>query len=260
MTRFPRSERYHPDWLVASASGGANSLWLTEWLCEALPLERGMNVLDLGCGRAASSIFLHREFGVRVWAVDLWVDPGENLQRIRDAGCDDAVFPLRADTHSLPFAPRFFDAIVCIDSIPYFGTDDFWLLSIARLLQPRGAIAFAGTSLMQELDGPPPEDLREWWTPDLASLHSAAWWRAHWERSTLVDVETADAMPDGWQRWLEWHRLICPDNEVEIRAVEADAGRYLGYARAVARLREGVTPPEPIGSFPPSYTRAPLLR
>src|SRR5512147_2110733 len=86
--RFPRSAKYHPDWVVASASGGANALWLAEWLAEALDLQPGMRVLDLGCGRAASSIFLHREFGVQVWAADLWFSPAENLERIRDAGAD----------------------------------------------------------------------------------------------------------------------------------------------------------------------------
>ena len=34
--RFPRSNRYHPDWIIARASGGANALWLTEWLSEGL--------------------------------------------------------------------------------------------------------------------------------------------------------------------------------------------------------------------------------
>src|SRR5438034_6134465 len=70
--RFPRSSRYHREWISASVSGGANALWLTEWLASALDLRPGMRVLDLGCGRAASSIFLHREFGVQVWATDLW--------------------------------------------------------------------------------------------------------------------------------------------------------------------------------------------
>jgi hypothetical protein len=30
--RFPRASKYHPDWVLAGASGGANPLWLTEWL------------------------------------------------------------------------------------------------------------------------------------------------------------------------------------------------------------------------------------
>src|SRR5689334_16771477 len=86
--RFVRSNRYNPDWVVASASGGAHSLWLTEWLTEEMDLRPGMRVLDLGCGRAASSIFLHREFGVEVWATDLWFNASENEQRIRDARVD----------------------------------------------------------------------------------------------------------------------------------------------------------------------------
>ena len=69
--RFPRSNQYDPDWIRAGVSGGAHPLWLTEWLSGALDLRPGMRVLDLGCGRALSSIFLHREFGVQVWATDL---------------------------------------------------------------------------------------------------------------------------------------------------------------------------------------------
>src|SRR3954469_11761589 len=91
--RFPRASRYDPDWVLASASGGANALWLTEWLTEAIELRAGMRVLDLGCGRAMSSVFLHREFGAQVWAVDLWHSASENLQRIRDAGVDHSVSP-----------------------------------------------------------------------------------------------------------------------------------------------------------------------
>ena len=68
--RFPRASTYHPDWIRESTGGGANSLWLTEWLAGALGLQPGMRVLDLGCGRGASSIFLHKEFGVHVY-----VDP-----------------------------------------------------------------------------------------------------------------------------------------------------------------------------------------
>jgi hypothetical protein len=87
--QFPRSSNYHPEWIMAGISGGANSLWLTEWLTEALDLRPGMRVLDLGCGRAASSIFLRREFGVQVWATDLWFSVSENIQRIRDAGAQN---------------------------------------------------------------------------------------------------------------------------------------------------------------------------
>ncbi|MDQ3419365.1 MAG: hypothetical protein M3451_10555 [Chloroflexota bacterium] len=36
--RFPRASAYDPEWIIAGASGGANTLWLTEWLADALEL------------------------------------------------------------------------------------------------------------------------------------------------------------------------------------------------------------------------------
>src|SRR5215467_13378272 len=169
-TSFPRSSQYSPEWILASVSGGANSLWLTEWLTSTLDLQPGMRVLDLGCGRAASSIFLRREFGVQVWAADLWFSASENLQRIRDAGVEDGVFPLHVDARSLPFAAEFFDAIVCIDSFPYYGTDDLYLSYLARLVKPGGVIGIVGAGLVEEIEGPLPEHLQawqDWWTQGL---------------------------------------------------------------------------------------------
>src|SRR6201988_3787896 len=127
LSEFPLSSNYNPEWIISGVSGGANPLWLTEWLCEALDLRPGMRVLDLGCGRAMSSIFLRREFGVQVWATDLWFSASENLPRIRDAGVEDGFFPIHADARSLPFAAGFFDAVVSVDSFPYYGTDDLYL-------------------------------------------------------------------------------------------------------------------------------------
>jgi ubiquinone/menaquinone biosynthesis C-methylase UbiE len=187
-TNFPRSSQYSPEWILASVSGGANSLWLTEWLTNAMDLQPSMRVLDLGCGRGASSIFLRREFGVQVWATDLWCDASENGARIRDAGVEDGVFPIHADARSLPFATEFFDAIVSIDSYVYYGTDDLYLNYLARFVKPDGLIGIAGAGLVREIEGPLPEHLREWWTQDCWFFHSDSWWRRHWERTGIVDI------------------------------------------------------------------------
>lgn len=257
---FPRASRYHPDWMAATASGGANALWLTEWLASALQLRPGMRVLDLGCGLAASSIFLHREYGVQVWATDLWFDAAQNLQRVRDAGVEGGVTPVHADARTLPFELDFFDAIVSIDAFVYFGTDDLYLSYLARFVKPRGQLAIAGAALIHEIDDAIPEHLRAWWTPDVWCLHSAAWWRRHWQRTGIVDVEVADSMPDGWLRWLEWHRVVAPDNAIEIAALEADRGRHLGYVRVVGRRNGDVALGDHTVSVHTEYTRQPLLR
>jgi cyclopropane fatty-acyl-phospholipid synthase-like methyltransferase len=258
--RFPRASAYDPEWILGGMSGAANSLWLTEWLCEAMKLEPGMRVLDLGCGRGASSIFLRRELGVEVWATDLWFGASERLQRIRDAGVDDRVFPIHADARALPFANEFFDAVVSIDSFPYYGTDDLYLGYLARFVKPNGLIGIAGAGLAAEVDGAIPDHLRTWWEPAMCCLHSSSWWRRHWERTNLVQVETADDLRDGWQLWLDWQRASCPDNKVEIEALEADRGRFLGYVRVVGRRRAEAKLDEPIAVIPVEYTKQRLLR
>jgi SAM-dependent methyltransferase len=258
--RFPRASAYHPEWVLAGVSGAANPLWMTEWLAEALDLRPGMRVLDLGCGRAMSSVFLNREFGVQVWATDLWFDASENLRRIRDAGVEDGVFPIHADARSLPFAAEFFDAIVSIDSFIYYGTDDLYLNYLARFVKPGGPVGIAGAGLIHEIDGPLPAHLREWWTGDLWCLHSAAWWRRHWDRTGILDIVVADDLPDGWRLWMDWLELIAPENVTEIQALKADSGRHLGYVRIVGRRRAEAQLSEPVFSVPTQYTQKPLRR
>lgn len=261
-SQFPRSNAYHPDWILGNASGGANSIWLAEWLASVLDLKPGMNILDLGCGRASSSIFLAREYSVKVWATDLWFSPSENLQRIRDAGVEQNVFPIHSDARSLPFAADFFDAIISIDAFPYFGTDDHYLNNLARFAKPDGVIAMAAAGFVEEIDRDVPSHLAPWLIaePLLRSMHSSSWWRWHWEKTGIVDVQVADSMSNGCSLWFEWLRNIAPDNQMELQALEADGGRYLTYNRVVARRRPNVKLEEPMVSIPSHYTRNPLLR
>ncbi|MBL8892630.1 MAG: methyltransferase domain-containing protein [Planctomycetaceae bacterium] len=261
-TQFPRSNAYNPEWVLASGSGGANSLWLTEWLTSIMDLKPGMRVLDLGCGRAMSSIFFAREFGVTTWATDLWFSPQENSRRIHDAGLESLVFPIRADARNLPFATEFFDAIISIDAFAYFGTDDHYLSYLARYLKPDGVLGISCAGFVDEFDDETPPHLAELLEaePAMWSMHSPRWWRRHWEKTGIVGIERADLMPEGWKYWLEWHKQIAPDNQLEITTLEADQGRCMGYYRVVARRRNQVQLPDPIITIPENYLSKPLLR
>ena len=258
--RFPRASRYHPDWVLAAVSGGANPLWLTEWLAEGLDLQPGMRVLDLGCGRALSSIFLHREFDVQVWAADLWFSASENLQRIRDAGAGGGVFPIHADARSLPFASEFFDAIVSIDSFLYYGTDQFYLNYVARFVKPGGPIAIAGAGLTRDVEGNIPAHLEPWWTGEGCYLKSADWWRQHWQGTGIVKIERADTLDGGWQFWLDWLQHVAPENAAEISTLQADRGQNLGYVRAIGRRKPDAPLFDAAPSIPAAYSPKPLLR
>lgn len=261
--RFPRSSRYHPDWVIANAMG-SNSLWLTEWLCSAMNLKPGLRVLDLGCGRAVSSIFLAREFEVQVWATDLWISASENSQRIADAELGDRVFPIHSDARALPFAAGFFDAIISIDSFSYYGTDNLYLNYLANFVKPGGLIGIAGAGLVNEFETIP-DHMQEIWSEDFWALHSADWWQRHWGRTGIVDVQTADLMQDGWKVWLEWQQTAHPDNELEIETISADKGNNLGYVRTVGRRRDDVALvdycwPDTMRSFPPDYSKVAVER
>jgi SAM-dependent methyltransferase len=243
----PRSNGYDVRWLIDNQMG-PHPLWLLESLAPAMGLDSlppGARVLDLGCGRALTSIFLAREYGLQVTAADLWIKPDQNAGRIAAAGVADRVLPVHAEAHDLPFGEGSFDAIVSIDAYQYFGTDDLYLPTLTRLLKPGGRIGVAVPSLREELDGTePPAHLAPWWEPAFWCFHSPAWWRRHWTRSGAVEVEAADWLPDAWRDWLLWSEVCAEESDSEFmadmarssaRMLRADEGRTLGFARVVGR-------------------------
>jgi cyclopropane fatty-acyl-phospholipid synthase-like methyltransferase len=246
---FPRASAYDQEWVVRHQMG-PHPLWLVESLTEALPIARGARVLDLGCGTALTSIFLARELGARVWAADLWIDPTSNWERIRAADVADLVTPIRVEAHDLPFATGFFYAVVSVDAYHYFGTDDLYLSwTLARVVAPGGRIGIVVPCLRREPDAVPPS-LAEPWHPDFWNFHSPGWWRRHWERSGVVDVERADLVPAGGELWRVWAEVLHalgagvaadapapPDDGDDLALLDADVEGLLGFARVVGRRR-----------------------
>ena len=245
---FPRSAKYDPEW-IAENQMGPSALWLTEWLCREMRFGPGMRVLDMGCGKALSSVFLAREFGVQVWANDLWIPASDNWKRIQEAALSDRVFPIHAEARSLPYAEGFFDAIVCVDSYNFYGTDDFYLIYFSKFVKPGGQIGIVVPALMREFNGPVPEhftrkqsDGKIFWAEECWSVHTLAYWQNLWGRSGLIEVEVADTLPNGGRLWLQWERAITEAGMSqfphELPVLEADEGRYLGFVRMVARRKE----------------------
>jgi cyclopropane fatty-acyl-phospholipid synthase-like methyltransferase len=238
--RFPLTAKYDPLWVVENLMG-PNVLWLCEFLAGAMSLRPAMRVLDLGCGKAVSSIFLAKEFGVEVTAADLWIKPEENAARVAAAGVADRVTPVFAEAHALPFAEESFDAIVSLDAYHYFGTDDLYIGTIAKFLKPGGQIGIVVPGVTHEITGPP-EHLKPWWEWDFVSFHSPAWWRQHWAKTGRVTVETADWLEGGHELWLEWCRYTAPlmgeRGEYAKREgdmLEADIEKLFGFVRMVGR-------------------------
>jgi len=247
---FPRSNKYDPMW-VLNNSMGPHPLWLTEFTAQPLDLEPGMRVLDLGCGKGMTSVFLAKEFGVQVYAVDFdewgeWTSADERWKNAKEHGVEDLVIPIKADARSLPFAHGFFDAIVCVDAYIYFGHDEAYLQNILKFLRPGGQISIIVPGYAKEVVGDVPNYIKEFLGDELWTWQSLSWWKALWEKDkdVLASIDVADMLPDGCALWLRYHRAEIefgppspfPD-ETHLFEHDLENGEYIGFIRMVALLQ-----------------------
>jgi len=225
MKHYPKAETYDPAFVEAYWMG-PNPLWLLEELCERLTLEPGMKVLDLGCGKALTSIFLAREFGVTVFATDLWIEATENLARIRQMGVEDLVYPIHAEAHALPYADEFFDVAIAIDSYHYFGADErFFPETFSKLVKPGGQLGIVVPGFNKEFAKGYPDTLEQFWNDEMWTFQSTAWWRRLWEKTGIAEITACYEMDDPkgvWLPWAQWEQahLDFPVSDVDF--LEAD--------------------------------------
>ena len=244
--RFLRANKYDPMWIFGNELG-PNALWLTEFLVEPIDLKPGMRVLDLGCGKGMTSVFLAREFGVQVYAVDLWENADGKWELAKQSGVEHLIVPIHGDARELPFAKGFFDVVLCVDSYIYFGANDAFLGNITEFLRPGGKIGMVVPGFMGEItDGRPvPEYLKQFLSDELWTWKTLSWWKQLWEKSGLVSVDVADTMEDGCTLWLSWKKALQsagknrhPEEfESDVEMFEKDGGEYIGFIRLVGTKR-----------------------
>ena len=238
--RFPLSSSWDPVWQLENMIG-TNPLWLTEELLHHLPLTPEQRVLDLGCGKGMSSMFLAKECRVNVWAADLWESPDDIWKHARDLGLDNFVCPIRAEAHTLPFAHEFFDAVVCVDAWHLFGLGDGFIGRIANYVTSGGYIAMIVPGLHHEFEDGLPPHVIPFWQQEFWSLHSADWWTSLWEKDSAFSIVHSEFVSDGWKLWLQWEEIARDTGyayvEDDIYLLQADAGQNLGFVIVVAQVR-----------------------
>lgn len=238
---FPRSAKYDARWLV-DLDMGPHPLWLLEDLANDLDLRPGMRVLDLGSGLGATSVFLAKEYGVRVVAADLWVDPSEASAVFAKEGVDDRVLSMRVDAHTLPFGRPAFDAIISIDAWEYFGTGDAYPPYLATFLKPGGQLGVATPALTTEVRelGAIPEHIDSVVGAETAAWHTADWLRSQWEFSRAFETVTARTQPEGCAHWLLWERAVLELQGKTTSPVqgmlETDGGAFITFALVTGRV------------------------
>jgi cyclopropane fatty-acyl-phospholipid synthase-like methyltransferase len=237
---FPLTAKYSERWIRENALG-ENALCQAECLARHLPFSNGMRVLELGCGKATSSIFIAREFAAQVWATDIGTSVTENFQRVIALESESSVFPIRVDAHSLPFAKYFFDAVIAIDSYLYFGTDERYMSYVAQFIKSGGFIGIVDIALRRDIRSieEAPDYLRPEYEKYWSSIHTVEWWKQHWQKTGLVDVSYAQFLPESDQI-LQNYCVECPpdhDEDPIMRGVQSDAEQLIGLFCMVARKR-----------------------
>ncbi len=231
---------------------GPGGLYLVSLLAKELNLRPGSLVLDLGCGSAESSLYLADNYSVKVIAADLWTDPTDNARRIESRGHRADVLPLRLDASKpLPFAEGYFDAILCINNLNFYGTDIAVINRIARHLRRGGVFCSGGECLSEEFTAEQianPPDVYNFakavWEDDFLTSHSPGWWANHITRSKELHLVSCKEVEDGRRFYEEQALLTEPEGyfglsaqqarELEIRQIEY--GRQYGPYMTIYQL------------------------
>jgi SAM-dependent methyltransferase len=190
---------------------GGGALYLAANMVRTMDLKGGDIVLDLGCGKGTTAIFLARHFGVRVVAVDLWVSATFLNAKFSGRGYRDRILPLNLDVaRPLPFAEEYFDAIFCMNSLSFYGGSVAFLRHLLKHLKVGGELCIGMETLSEEFAAeayadpppvynynlPPPDEDVNVWESDFSKMHSPPWWERLFKSSGLVQVNHCSELQD----------------------------------------------------------------
>jgi SAM-dependent methyltransferase len=202
--RHPMLGQLSRDVIYDDGAGMApGGLILAQSLAEELSLEPGARVLDLGCGRGQSSLYLATRYQAQVTSLDLWISAEERKLRAIEAGVGEGVTTLQGDVRrGLPIAAGSLDAIFCMQAFHCFGTQPWVLTYLTSLLKPGGKIGIAQGCFRDEPDGLPSlfADTGGW-NVEYHKYHSTDWWRRHLSSNDQLDAVTAREVLDGDILW-----------------------------------------------------------
>lgn len=215
---------------------GPNAWRIAEELTANLPLKKGMRVLDLGCGRGLTSVFLAQKFDVQVFAVDLWISATENHNRFEHEGVSDLIVPLQLDALQLPFADGFFDAVVSIDSYHYFGNNDTYFTKVLKpVLKKDAIVALAFPGMKYEVHDNIPEEMKPLWDVQALEMwHSIDWWKPKFVPYLKnFQIAEMDCFPKAWKDWLSCDNPHAVEDRLMI---ETDHGRFMNLIKITGNI------------------------
>jgi len=220
---------------------GPNALRISEEMASYLNIEKGMRILDLGCGCGLSTMMLVQKFGARVVAADLWISPTENHRRFEILGIDDRAFPISADaTKGLPFAQGYFDILFSVDAYHYFGRTPDMLPSLIPFVKKGGYIAIAVPGWKMEMPHGAPPELKRYFSDagddGAETFQTLEWWKSLWKQAEGIELIDFREMACCRQAWEEWLQSPNPYAVQDRGMMEAEQGKYFNLIQMIARV------------------------
>lgn len=215
---------------------GPNSITIIKELTQNISIDKGMRILDLGCGMGLTSIYLAQQFDVEVYAVDLWISATDNYNRFKELNLHNSIIPLNCEANALPFANEYFDAVVSVDSYHYFGNNKtFFEEKIKPLIKPNGQVLIAFPSMKQDYTKNIPLEMQPFWEDEALQMwQSIDWWKDNFNNKLKnLKIQEMQCYNQAWQDWLE------TDNEYAIgdRAMfNTDNGRYMNLISIIGNI------------------------
>ncbi|MBM3529213.1 MAG: methyltransferase domain-containing protein [Alphaproteobacteria bacterium] len=219
------------------------SLRMTELVCELAQPKPGEAVLDAGCGRGGTSIWLAQNCGVEVTGICLSETMiRSSRRRARRAGVETSVTFQNADMAATGFPDASFDVIVALESASHTLGPAAICAEFRRLLRPGGRIVVAdyivNSSTAQQASSRVRRWQRNWHLYGLASRseHLAAAEAnelelSHWQDVSVFVAPSVKRLAKAAARMRQFNAIM---NRLRLRnrtqVLSAVAARDMGQA------------------------------
>lgn len=130
---------HHGYWVSGEESKEAAQLQLTEHLAWLANINPGSEILDVGCGLGASSLYLAKNYRASVTGITISSVQVEMATQAAEREALNVNF-LMMDAEAMSFQNQF-DVIWCVESISHLQNREAFFGSAAKLLKPAGSVA-----------------------------------------------------------------------------------------------------------------------
>lgn len=219
---------------------GPGTLDMALPLVDALHLQVGMRVLEVGGGTGQVASIVAKEWDVAVFTLEPWEDAAEIQARAVSAGVGNRVTALTSEAQRLPFAANTFDAVMSINSFEMIGDDRPGALAeMARVARPGARIGITEPMCLPAPILPEVADLDE--RGKLRFQHcfrTVDWNRDLFTRAGLT-VTQGYYFPEARRWWIDYAlQATQPGRETERELIRRDDGRWLSLGLVVGEKPE----------------------